>query len=290
MVRQGCAAVAAVLLLLLAAAVASASEPAPGIAPAPDAQALPVEGFMTLTGRIEAGADRRVSGWAIDDAAKVPEDVRAFLARRIAGWSLDFDEGVAPPARPMRFTVRVRASPLGDGLYRLWLDGVHVDEPMPDAHRFGVEHGPRPVYPRGMARIGASGIVYMLVLAGADGRVEDVFAEQVDLTALPADPADFPRHQLEFMAQAAAAARQWRFRMPAEGPYAGRPQAVRIPFEFSMRDRRPAYGEWEYLVRGVRRMPPWSAVDPGAMGSAGVMPARSRMRVVGADEVVDGAP
>lgn len=289
MVRQGSAAVAAVLLLLAAAAV-PASAPAPAPAPAADGQALPIEGFMTLTGRIEAGADRRVSAWAIDHAAKVPGDVRAFLERRIAGWSLDFDEGVEPPAGPMRFTVRVRASPLGDGLYRLWLDGVHVDEPMPEAQRFAVDDGPRPVYPRSMARIGASGIVYMLVLAGADGRVEDVFAEQVDLTALPADPADFPRYQLEFMAQAAAAARQWRFRMPTEGPYAGRPQAVRIPFEFSPRDRRVAYGEWEYLVRGVRRAPPWSAVDPGAMGSAGVMPAYSRLRVVGADDVVGGAP
>jgi hypothetical protein len=271
----------------LAARPAGAAD-APQAGTAKAASTLPVEGFMALTGRLVVGEDRRVSAYVIDHAAKVPDEVRAFLDRRIANWRVEFDAGTAPTAEAVRFHVRLRASAADDGLYRLWLDGVHVDEPLPAAQQLVATRTRRPDYPRAMGKVRASGIVYMLALVGADGRVEDVFAEQVDLTAVPADPADFIEHQLEFIASAAGAVRQWRFRVPAEGPYAAVPQVVRIPLVFAMHDRPTAYGEWEYLVRGVRKSPPWrSASVPdatSALASTGMQPARSRIRVVDAGE------
>lgn len=287
MIRCHRAMLAIVLALALLAPVPShaAAEPEPGAAAAAAAAAareVPVEGFMTLTGRVVVDADGSVSAYAIDHAAQVPDEVEAFLARKAARWQVRFDEGFAPPAEPVSFTARVRASPTEQGLYRLWLDGMYLDEPLPAAHRLRVERRRPPAYPRDMARVGASGIVYMLVRIGADGRVEDAFAEQVDLTAMPPDPSRVPQYQLEFIASAMTAVRQWRFRIPAEGPFAGEPHEVRVPIIFAMFDRPMAgYGEWEYLVRGVRKPPPWrpgaDADMDGAVAATGIQHARSRM-------------
>ena len=286
-----------VLLVPAAAGVAAAATTAMDAEPvvvAGPGREVPVEGFMELSGRLVVEADGRVSAYAIDHADAVPGDVRAFLGRRVMAWRVALDAGVVVPEEPVGFHVRVRASPAGDGLYRLWLDGVRLDEVLPAAQRLQSIHRRRPEYPRAMASVGASGIVYMQVLVGADGRVEDVFAEQVDLTAMPADPADFAQYQLEFMASAATAARQWRFKVPSEGPYAGtQRQVVRIPLVYFMHDRpMAAYGQWEYLVRGVHKHPPWQSgadADAGrAMASLGMQPARSRMRVVDAGDGYEG--
>lgn len=265
-----------------AAALALPADPEDATIGAAD-YAVPIEGFMRLTGRITISEDGRVFGHAIDRADQVSDEAKAFLSRQIAGWRVRFDDGVAPPPRPVRFTVLLRASPVAGGVYRMWVDGVHLDEPLPQAQRLSAKRMPRPEYPRGMARIGAGGTAYMLLLIGADGRVEDVFAEQVDLTAVTADPADLARLQLEFSASAAAAVRKWRFRLPVEGPYADTPQAVRVPIGFVMNGRNERYGEWQYLVRGVRRSPPWSAsVLRGldAVASGELQLSRSRFRVV----------
>lgn len=230
------------------------------------AEAIPVEGSMTLTGRIAIGADRDVSSHVIDHEEQVPEEVKAFLARQIAGWRVGVDDGVElPPEAVVRFTVQVRASPAGDGLYGLWLDGVNLDEPLPASRRVSARRLRPPVYPTAMAKVGAGGIVYMQVLLDAEGRVEDVFAEQVDLTTLPDEPADVINYQLEFIAHAAAAARRWRFSMPSEGPYAGKRHVLRIPVDFTLADKpEPGYGQWRFLVRGVRRVAPWLSADGGA--------------------------
>lgn len=283
-----------VAMLALVPVAAHAASPASAEQPAVPASsvAVPVEGFMRLTGRIVVGADRRVSGFAIDRADQVPDEIKAFLSRQAADWRVEFDPEVAPPTGPVRFSVRLRASPAGDGQYGLWLDGVHLEEPLPEAQRMLATRKRWPEYPRAMAKLGASGIVYMLALVGTDGRVEEVFAEQVDLTVAPADAEEVVQFQLEFMASAASAARRWRFRMPAEGPDAGRRQALRIPMVFAMHDRpEAAYGEWEYVVRGVRKSPSWAPMNPGARGamaSAGVMPARSRMWVANAGDGREG--
>lgn len=279
-------ALASILWILSPPSVAEVLAQSAGATDSPVAAAdyaAPVEGFMQLTGRITVDDDGRVSGYAIDHVDQVSDEARSFLARQIATWRVECDEDVRLLTKAVKFTARLRASPVDDGVYRLWVDGVHLDEPLPSAQRLSVKRKRWPEYPRGMARTGASGTVYMLLLIGADGRTEDVFAEQVDLTAVPPDPADIPRHQLEFIASAAAAARHWRFELPVEGPYARVPQAVRVPFGFFMHGREVRYGEWQYLVRGVRRSPPWSAsvlsgLDPVVSGD--LQPVRSRLRVV----------
>jgi hypothetical protein len=279
--------IVAVLALCLqappAATAAGGDKDVEAVPGAASAYAVPVEGFMTLSGRILVGADHRVSGFAIDRAGEVPDEVKAFLARQAAEWRVEFDPGLETPTEPVRFTTRVRASPAGDGVYRMWLDGINVEETLPVSQRLVATRMRRPEYPRGMARIGASGVVYVLALVGRDGRVDDVFAEQVDLTAMPEDPADVAQLQLEFMAGALGAVRQWRFRPIASGPFAGGAMAVRIPVVFVMHGRVSPYGQWEYLVRGVRKRAPWGGggADHGAaIAAAGIQPARSRIRVV----------
>lgn len=284
--RAGAMLAAAMLLAtpMHAPAVKPAEADAAQDAGAVSGHAVPVEGFMRLEGSIAVGADGRVTGYGLAQSGAVPAEVRTFVARQVAGWRVEFEDGVAPPAGPVPFSIRVRASPAGGGLYGLWMDGISLDEPLPPGHRLQAVHRHPAAYPRDMARVGASGIAYMLAKVGTDGRVEDVFAEQVDLTAMPDDPADIVRYQLEFMASAASAIRRWRFKVPAEGPYAGAPQVLRVPVAFVMHGHETAYGEWEYLVRGVRKPSPWrSGVDDpaaqGAIAPSGVQPARARMWV-----------
>ena len=251
---------------------------------------VPLEGFMRLTGTVAFDADRRVSAYALDRAADVPEEVRTFLARQVADWRIEFDPGVVPPDGPLQFTVRVRASPEGDGLYRLWLDGRDLTDVLPAAQRLRAKRMWPPDYPRGMLRIGASGIAYTQVLLDRSGTVLDLFTDQVDLTAVPADPADIPRYQREFAASAAAGGGRGRFLVPEEGPYARDRLVVRIPIGFDIRGRTVPYGQWEYLIRGVRGTSPWQAAggEPEVAASAGVQPLRPRLRLVSAASGLEG--
>lgn len=285
--------------VLAAAVLALWCAPSPAWASAADAEArsvdtggypVPLEGFMRLTGTVAFDADRRVSAYALDRAADVPEEVRTFLARQVADWRIEFDPGVVPPAGPLQFTVRVRASPEGNGLYRLWLDGRDLTDVLPAAQRLRAKRMPPPDYPRGMLRIGASGIAYTQVLLDRSGAVLDLFTDQVDLTAVPPDPADIPRHQREFAASAAAALRRWRFLVPEEGPYARDRLVVRIPIGFGIQGRTVPYGQWEYLIRGVRGTSPWQAAEgePDIAASAGVQPLRPRLRLVSAANGLEG--
>ncbi|NLA68599.1 MAG: hypothetical protein GX856_10235 [Gammaproteobacteria bacterium] len=281
--RLAAAQVLLALLFAMAGGWARAAELL--VAPAAGGEGtLPVEGFMELRGSLVVADDGTVSAHSLHRAGQVPADVRAFLDRQVAGWRVEFEDGFTPSADAVPYTVRVRASPSGDGLHVLWLDGVQLHETLPPAQRLRAPSRRRPEYPRTMGRMGASGKVYMLLLVDAEGRVEDVFAEQVDLTTLPADHGDAVRQQLDFIASAAAAVRHWRFRVPREGPYAVGQQAVRVPIVFAMRGQpMPGYGEWEFLVRGVRKSPPWLPDDRlagDAMASADVQPFRTRMRVL----------
>lgn len=289
--------------------------PLPGIAgqsPAPppvagtdgpaDAERLPVpiDGSMRLTGSLtivvdDAGSTKaRVSGYAIDRADKVPEEVRTFLARRIAGWRIDWDRDAAlATSDVLRFSVQVRASPVGDGQFRLWLDGVTVDDARPPSERVRAKRMRPPEYPREMLRIEATGIVYMLLKVGRDGRVQDLFAEQVDLTVASEDMDVMRRMHARFIASAAAAARGWRFDVPTSGALAGdEAWFVRVPVEFSLHHRPPpGYGGWQYLVRGPRRQAPWQgegvADGIGAPAPGEVRFAASLIRVSGAtDEAI----
>lgn len=231
-----------------------------------------VEGYMFLTGRLATDGDGRVHWHEIDAADQVPEPVVAFVSRQAADWVIVTAGGdrVSTPLQ-MTFSISIRASPSGEGRYQLWRDGVSVEPQLgPDA-RIRVQHRAHPQYPRSLARIGAGGIVYLLLQLDEDGRVQEVFSRQIDLTTLPSDLDEAMWIQAQLGASAATAARRWRFRMPTEGEAARRPAIVGISVDYSVEPPPPAYGEWRYLVRGRHALPPW-AMSQDSQAGEGLTP------------------
>lgn len=223
-----------------------------------------VVGSMRLTGTLAIDADGMVTGYTIDHSEKVPAEVLRLVARYVPRWRV-VDSANGPGNK--RFGVRVMATPRGDDYFALSLVGASILEKRRPEDTITTDGRlRRPEYPRSLARVGASGTVYVVVKVGRDGEVTDLVIEQVNLNVV-GPPAKVVEAQADFAAHTAAAARKWRFRLPKTGPNAGQPYlVVRVPVEYSI--MKPlGYAEWEYYVPGPRRLVPWMQEDGMALGA-----------------------
>lgn len=229
-----------------------------------------VVGTMLLTGRLVVAADGAITAHAIDQSGKVPPEVLRHVARYIPRWRVTRTGG---GAGEKRFSVRVMAAPRGDGNFALSLVGASIVKNWNTEETIAIDGRlKRPDYPRSHGRAGVTGTVYVLVRLGRDGKVEDLITEQVNLNLVGA-PAEVAQARADFAAHTAAAARQWKFRLPKLGSLAGKPFLVaRVPVVYSLGRQAPDYGEWEYYVPGPRRVAPWVEWDDMmiAAGEAGV--------------------
>lgn len=245
--------------------LASAQEPA-GVVETGDLRNQ-VVGSMRLTGTLVVGADGAITAYAIDHSEKVPPEVLRHVARYVPRWRV-----VNNSAGNKRFGVRVTATPRGDGLFALSLVGASIMEKQrPEEEIVADGRLKRPSYPRSLGGIGVSGTVYVAVKVGRDGEVEDFVTEQVNLNFV-GTPAEVAQARADFAAHTAAAVRQWKFRLPKVGPYAGQLSlVVRVPVDYII--KRLGYAEWEYYVPGPRRAVPWVQQEDGmalGAGEAGV--------------------
>jgi len=221
-----------------------------------------IESSMVVRGDVTIETDGSVSALRLEKQDELPPSVVKLV--RDAGLKWKFEpvvrNGVAVRAlAPM--SLRVIARKLDLGRYEISLRGINFsrldgDDPESIAR---IEMTP-PRYPVQAFRAGVSGSVYLLLKVGRDGKVEDVFAEQVNLTFLSGESEQ--RLGRELLAKSAiAAARQWTFRVPTQGAEAG--QAfwnVRVPVGFSLGDAA-AEGQgparWVSYVAGPRERAPW---------------------------------
>ncbi|WP_163839255.1 hypothetical protein [Pseudoxanthomonas sacheonensis] len=228
-----------------------------------------VVGSMRLTGTLAIGADGKITGYAIDHSEKVPPEVLRHVARYVPRWRVVKKDG---GAGNKRFSVRVMATPRGDGYFALSLVGASIMEKQrPEEAVVADGRLRRPQYPRSLGHIGVSGTVYVVAKVGRDGEVEDLVTEQVNLNFV-GSPAEVAKARADFAAHTAAAVRQWKFRFPKVGPLAGQPYlVVRVPMVYVT--KWPGYAEWEYYVPGPRRAVPWVQQEDGmalGAGEAGV--------------------
>ena len=172
------------LLVALLALVATATA---GIRKmAPESVRNQVEVSMLLTGAIDIERDGSVSGYVLDDREKLPDYVVAILDRQVPAWRFEptLHDGQAVPVRsPM--SLRVVGSPVGGDSFQLSITGVsfggYSDEATDYVTRDRLDP---PRYPAAMARTGGAGIVYLVLRIDRQGRVENLFVEQVNLTTL----------------------------------------------------------------------------------------------------------
>src|SRR5690606_21600620 len=156
---------------------------------APESVRNQVEVSMLLTGTIDIERDGSVSGYVLDDRAKVPDYVVAILDRQVPAWRFEptLRDGQAVPVRS-QMSLRMVGSPVGEDSFQLSITGVSFGEYSDDATDYVTRDSLEPPrYPMDMVRIGGAGTVYLVLRIGRDGRVDDLFVEQVNLTTLGAE-------------------------------------------------------------------------------------------------------
>lgn len=257
----------ALLVLLLATA---------GEAPAQTRAGLmkDLEGSMLLKGRIDVGADGRVTGFTIQDSDHVDPDALAHVMRHVPHWRVHpaTVDGI-PVASSSPFSLRLVAKRRDDGLYDISMTGVSIREDLPAPARLRAREMGPPTFPPDVMRMGGSGIAYLLLKIDATGKVIDTHVEQVDLTVLARR--QVARQIRERLGQAAlAAVRGWSFIPPTSGPEAGKSEYVlRVPVQFALDGKPPGYGMWTAHVPGERTPAGWARDDGGQVAGEPGMPA-----------------
>lgn len=256
------------VLALLAAGTALASAPA-GVR-------QQVESSMLLTGSMVVESDGRVSTWELDRPDDVMEPVRDLVGKAAAAWVFEpvVVDGETVRAKA-RMSLRVVATPVGGDSFQLTIRSGHFgDDAMSGAERRKAASTDRvhsrrmspPAYPADALAAGVGGTVYLVMRINREGRVEDVFAEQVNLRAVGSER-DMERMRTLLARPALAAARRWTFSIPTTGDDADDEYwSLRVPVEYLLHDQKLAgYGEWQSYIPGPLHKAPWSAraLGPG---------------------------
>jgi hypothetical protein len=240
----------AVLLLAMAAVAAAV----------PKHVRAQTEASMLLTGTISIEADGSVRGYSIDNEDKVPDYVLANIGKWVPAWRFSpvLVDGKPAPARA-KMSLRMAAEPSGDDAFSIYIASAGFGESgtRTTDSITRLERKP-PVFPRDVANMGGKGIVYLLLKVGPQGTVEDVVAEQVNLTVYASDP-EMKRLRRSLAGAAVKRAWQWTFQAPSTGEMAGADfWSVRVPVEFAYRgDKEVAYGQWEGYLPGPHTRAPW---------------------------------
>ncbi|MCD9085626.1 energy transducer TonB [Stenotrophomonas sp. SY1] len=209
-------------------------------------------------------ADGSVSGLVFHQEEELPESVVTLVRGAALQWRFEPVTASGSAVRVVApMSLRVVARKVDGSNYEIGLRGVSFQKyDSTDPQDVASIDMKPPRYPEQAYRSGATGNVHLLVKVGRDGKVEDAFSEQVNLTFLSRE-AD-QRHFREVLASnAVAAAKRWTFPVPTEGDAAAQPYwNVRVPVRYSTGDERgsgrgEAYGRWSSYVAGPRGGAPW---------------------------------
>ncbi|WP_305806389.1 TonB family protein [Stenotrophomonas sp. YIM B06876] len=248
-----------------------------------------VESSMLVRGNLQIGKNGSVAGLDFHREDKLPAGVVALVRDAVKHWRFEpvrVEGQVVDAIAPMSLRVVARKAE-GDS-YEIGLRGVSFDQyDSKDLQNVASIDMKPPRYPEQAFRVGASGTVYLVAKVGRDGKVEDAFAEQVNLRVISSEPEQ--RRLRDVLARSAlAAARQWTFRVPSEGETASQPfWSVRIPVNYSLESqpvgpRQDDYGRWISYVPGPRERAPWrddrqeQGFSPDTLDEGGVYMADSK--------------
>ena len=228
-----------------------------------------VENSMLLTGSIEIEKDGSVGRHSLDQPEKVPQVVRDLVDKAVP--LLRFGPvkvgGMVVRART-KMALRVVATQREEGGYTLRLgsisfSGGETKEAQEERDRRAAKAKMTPPkYPPAAYMSHVTGTVYLLVKVNAQGKVDDVATEQVNLTVVGTERQ--MQDGRKVLAQASmTAARRWQFEPPSSEELAKEGFGViRVPVDFMLNHQElPGYGEWAAYVPGPRAYPEW-VTDP----------------------------
>lgn len=264
------------------------------LAAGPDAVRKRVQASMLVTGTIEVAPDGSVAQYALDHPDKLPDAVKGLLIKSIPAWRfrpVEMDGKPVTAKAPM--SLRVVARPLGANEFSLsiagaWFGDGASHQSNATAQTISYKSQNRPRYPLDASRSRVSGIVYVLLKVGRDGKVVDAAAEQVDLRVVASDSElEGWRHVLADAALSAL--KRDTFNLPNVGPEVNKPYWVaRIPVTFKLNvlgTPPESYGQWQAYVPGPVHEPTWAAEhklagSPDAIPEGGVLLADQALRLI----------
>ena len=248
-----------------------------------------VEASMVVTGTVDIDAQGEVTSHIVDQPDKLPDYVLELVDRAVPAFRFEplLVDG-SPASGQAKMSLRLVATQAGDGSMNVGIRSAHFGETYSDTDASSVRRKNMrpPQYPSNVLVAGGTGTVYLLVKVGRDGRVEDVAAEQVNLTVV--GTARAMESIREALARASiSGARRWTFIPPSEGPEAAHDHwVVRVPVDFRIgNNRRPRYGEWASYHPGPRTRPDWArptppAFSPDLLLADSLTPEMSRFRLL----------
>lgn len=223
----------------------------------------PSEASMLVNGTITLNGDGSVRSYHIDHADRLSEVVMYVIAHRLPEWKFQPPEG-RPDGVTGRMTLRMLSRPIDDKRDRVSIGGASFyDEPADSGWEVTAKTRGSPAYPMTAMRVREGGTVYLLLRIGRDGRVQDVFTEQVNLEAY-ASKQLMSELREGFANSAVRAARQWTFNVPTKGKKVDAPYwYVRTPVIYYLRVARDTPppgqdGRWQAYVPGPRSEAPWA--------------------------------
>ena len=228
---------------------------------APESVRKQVEVSMLLTGTIDVERDGSVSVYAIDRPEQVPDYVRSLLDRAVRSWRFEPTlRGGVPVAVRSLMSVRMVAKPVGDGNFEVSISAASFDKYSKGATDWVTrDHLRPPTYPSAAINMSAKGTVYLVLRIDREGRVEDLFVEQVNLTAIGTEE-EMAQMREHFSKAASKAAWKWTFHPPTTGDHVDDAYwAVRVPVDFLLYgETEPKYGAWQAYLPGPRTTASWA--------------------------------
>lgn len=249
---------------------------AAALAAGPDDDRRRVEATLLVTGWVEIAPTGKVAQYGLDQPSRLPSGVVNLVDQSVPGWRFELAETGAAPVTKVRahMNLRIVASQPAKDQYQVRLAAAEFDTPAsPDGsggEALTIKHQSPPDYPQRVARARVGGTVYLVLRVNREGTVDEVAAEQVDLTA-QADDYDMKWWRTELANAAIRGVRHWTFNPPTTGPGAAKSSwLAQVPIQFQMLrpgSMRPPedYGRWHAYVPGPRSVPAWA----GGVGEAG---------------------
>lgn len=235
------------------------------------------ESSLRLVGSLVIGTDGRVEEHQLDKDAPLSPTLTAFVDQAIRAWRFEPVKVNGEIVRAkVQMSMRLVATRTDDDKFSVRIASTHFGDSTPKpGPKLAVGNPPR--YPKAAMVAGGEGTVYLVVQIGADGKVRNVDAEQVNLYVAGTEK------QMTWMRKLLAdasinAARVWRFTPPTEGADVGKDSwLARIPVTFLMNHEMSKPGQWETYIPGPRNMNiPWAqerlklAGNPDALPDSGV--------------------
>jgi len=216
-----------------------------------------VESSMVLTGTISIDSAGDVTSMTLDHQEIVPESVLRLVNSSVPGWKFEpvLEDGRAV-ASTATMRLRVLARRHGEDQVILRLRHAHFDTPGDDGVGItGVKMTP-PRYPDAAWKANGQGVVYLALKVGADGRVQEVGVEQVNLMTVGPE-AHMRRLRDLFASAASRSAKDWTFAIAANET--DLEHTVRVPVNFMLRDgpKDRSKPHWETYIPGPRIAIPW---------------------------------